>query len=428
MIPAIYASAMMRRGGGIACGVETEYAGGEAFPSEFSVTLGSGLGAVFLEYATGGLPDKIEVWVSGAKVLDTGYVGDVSNQAALDSALADLGLPPEPIRQRAGASALVADDFSDVKTREYAAYYKSTTSAQATVRVYAPLSGTAWRIKLNCPDGYYYQIFDESGAFVVPSHVTAVDALLVAGGGGGGIGLIGNFQPRGGGGAGGVLVAPGLSVTPGASVPVRVGAGGVGGNDTLDIIPTSGENSEFLTEAAVGGGGAGFREVLPEDGGSGGGGNRDAPNGVGIPGQGNNGGQGTIATSPYSTGGGGGSKTAGATGSSVPGSGRGGDGHALGELGWGGAIAFGAPKAVAGGGGGGIRSVGARSANPGGFGGGGDSGLIGGTGAQKSGQSGINGTGAGGGGPANSDSAPAANGGDGGSGLVIIRYPAIPGL
>lgn len=428
MIPAIYASAMMRRGGDIACGIETEYGGGEAFPSEFSVTLGSGLGAVFLEYAVGARPDKIEVWVSGAKVLDTGYVGDVSFQADLDSALAARGLPSEPIRQRVGAGTTTGD-FSDVKTREYAAYYKSTTSAQAIVRVYAPLDGTAWRIKLNCPDGYHYQIFDESGTFVVPDHVAAVDALLVAGGGGGGHGYANASQPGGGGGAGGLLISSSVSVTPRASISVTVGAGGAGGIGSSLTPPNSGANSVFSGLTAIGGGRAAVFTGSPaEQGGSGGGGTTSTPGAAGTPGQGNNGGQGTTNIPPYSTGGGGGSKTAGGSGTTITGSAPGGDGHALGELGWGGAIAFGAPKAVAGGGGGGNRSNGSRSANPGGFGGGGDSGLIGGTDAQKSGQSGINGTGSGGGGPANSGSAPAANGGDGGDGLVIIRYPAIPGL
>lgn len=138
--------------GALTCGLETEYLGGEAFPSEFTVQLGSGLGSVLLEYATGGLPDKFEVWLGGVKVLDTGYVGNVSNQSALNIELAARGLPPETITQRSGNST-VSEDWSNPNTRDYAAFVKTTATSVAAVRVYAPLSGTAWRCKLNCPDG-----------------------------------------------------------------------------------------------------------------------------------------------------------------------------------------------------------------------------------------------------------------------------------
>ena len=57
-------------------------------------------------------------------------------------------------------------------------------------------------------------------SFTVPAGITKVDYLVVGGGGGG---------ASGGGGAGGVLMSNDYSVTPGASIAIAVGAGGVGG-------------------------------------------------------------------------------------------------------------------------------------------------------------------------------------------------------
>lgn len=417
---------LMSARGSIACGLETGYSGGEAFPSEFSVTLGPGLGGVLLEYATSGLPDKIEIWVSGAKVLDTGYVGDVSNQAALDSALADRGLPSEPIRQRAGSSS-VADDWANPQTREYAAYYKATTSAQATVKVYAPLSGTAWRMKLHCPDGYAYQVFSDSDDFVVPLGVTEVDAFLVAGGGGSRNKAAGNFVSTAGAGAGGVLEVIGHSVTPLSSMPIVIGEGGVSGNLAT---ATRGGDTTFDGQVAVGGGIAGTATYTSnQNGGSGGGVSWTATPGDGVPGsgvdgQGHDGGKSTGGTDGHKTGGGGGSKSPGSNGSVFSSGGAGGDGHSLAERGWGPAIAFGAPVAVGGGGGGGVyKNSGTGSGGKGGYGGGGDGGGASSS-AVQNGSNGVDGTGGGGGGAGGNGqtSGNASLGGNGGKGIAIIRW------
>lgn len=120
----------------IACGVNNSYSGGEAFPSESTVVLGSGLGQVTLNFDAYGIADKFVVIFDGVEVINTGYRGDGSGQQQLNNALADRGLPPETIT--APGSGTVS-------------FNKTTATSTAIVRVYAPLSGTAWQYTLGCP-------------------------------------------------------------------------------------------------------------------------------------------------------------------------------------------------------------------------------------------------------------------------------------
>lgn len=124
----------------IPCGAGTSYSGGESFPTEQLVTLGTGTGLVTLTFNAYSAPDKFRVEYpsgSGIYVIDTGYRGDSSQQSALDAALAARSLPPEPI---VGVGAGTAS------------FTKSGTEATAKVQVFAPLSGTAWDFNLGCPE------------------------------------------------------------------------------------------------------------------------------------------------------------------------------------------------------------------------------------------------------------------------------------
>lgn len=74
------------------------------------------------------------------------------------------------------------------------------------------------------------QAFTASGTWTAPSGVTAAQVILVgAGGGGGG----GSTAVAGGGGGGGQVVVQNISVTPGTSYQVNIGAGGQGGQTSL---------------------------------------------------------------------------------------------------------------------------------------------------------------------------------------------------
>jgi hypothetical protein len=259
---------------------------------------------------------------------------------------------------------------------------------------------------------YWYHTYRSSGAFI-PRQALTVDYLVVAGGGGGG------GRGGGGGGAGGMrstVTATGgsgslesaLSLSADTSYTVAVGAGGAGGNNMVPEPTTQGRigsNSIFGSVTSNGGGSGGGTNG--ENGGAGGsGGGGGAANGTGgsasPSGQGFSGG---TASNNNRGGGGGGASAAGASGTS---SGNGGAGRAT--------SISGSSVTYAGGGGGG--SWDAVSSGTGGSGGGGNGGA-----ASTNGSNATAFTGGGGGGGGHNATAGASNfGGAGGAGIVIIRY------
>ena len=260
--------------------------------------------------------------------------------------------------------------------------------------------------------------FTSTGAdtFSAPAAVTSVDVLVIAGGGTGG------NQHGGGGGAGGLIYRPGFPISPGASIPLNVGAGGngmpaVGSNGTHP--GGNGNNTTFSTLTAIGGGQGpshgGGSGIPGQPGGSGGGGNSD-PSGVppggtgtqpsqpgdsGTYGFGNPGGHGHPSSNW--TGGGGGGAGGSGTNATNNNGGAGGSGRSY--------NISGSSVGYAGGGGGGGHN--APGGNPGGSGGGAGAGphpAIGGAGTAN------RGGGAGGSGASGNISRP------GGSGVVIVSY------
>jgi hypothetical protein len=139
----------------LACGAESSYSGAAAYPTQFDVLLGTGTGTVDLRVVTGSVPDKIEVWFDGAKVIDTGYIGDTSQQSALDAALAAMSLPSETITQRTGTGSGLSglDDDWNAGDWDTGTFTKSTATTSATVKVYSPLS-SSWKLALSCPGGF----------------------------------------------------------------------------------------------------------------------------------------------------------------------------------------------------------------------------------------------------------------------------------
>lgn len=178
-------------------------------------------------------------------------------------------------------------------------------------------------------DGAYTIVtFKSGGTFTIPLGLSTASILVVGGGGGGGAGT------AGGGGGGGVIYNSSYSVTPGQTIPITIGAGGIGKDYSVtNTGGTNGSNSIFDTLIAVGGGGGGNRDSgeIGLDGGSGGGGGGSDNCTLNTGGsanpvdQGNNGGAGRCGGS-YSAGGGGGG--AGAVGVASPSNGRGGNGGA----------------------------------------------------------------------------------------------------
>ena len=158
-----------------------------------------------------------------------------------------------------------------------------------------------------------------STTWTAPAGITSVEYLVVAGGGEGG------WDAGGGGGAGGYRTGT-LSVTPGASYTVTVGAGGTSTQSGSSKYGADGANSVFSSITSTGGGGAGSTSssISGRAGGSGGGGGGyNASGGSGgagnagsfSPVEGYVGGAGQSGVTAAG-GGGGGSSGAGATGGS----------------------------------------------------------------------------------------------------------------
>ena len=169
---------------------------------------------------------------------------------------------------------------------------------------------------ISTANGYRVHRFESSATFTVPSGFSRnMEYAIVAGGGGGGYGNVN--EGGGGGGAGGMISG---SVTPSASsYTVTIGAGGTKTNNSSN--GNNGGNSSVFGVTSLGGGGGGYCSAASgNSGGSGGGGSgcgADKPGGSGTSGQGNAGGKGAWTggggQGTNGNGGGGGGKSAAGT-------------------------------------------------------------------------------------------------------------------
>jgi len=264
-----------------------------------------------------------------------------------------------------------------------------------------------------------------------------IDYLVVAGGAGGG------WDRGGGGGAGGFReskqtgapwtaspIATCVGITASVSAyPIVVGGGGTAGSTG----PKKGGNgvaSSFSTITSAGGGGGGSAPscIGGQDGGSGGGASSSPVTNSGgtgntpvvSPAQGFDGGTTTVTSpNPSTPGGGGGGATAVGIGTTNP-AGRPFSGASL-QVGGAGATTCisNTPTAYSGGGGGGASGDNPATCGPGGAGGAGGGGAGGASPGGNVGTAGTVNTGGGGGAGGNNAQA---DGGAGGSGIVIIRY------
>ena len=319
-------------------------------------------------------------------------------------------------------------------------YIEEAFGMQGTVTPDGPTLATSGGTKVTTPT-FVMHFFTSPGNFVVSSGTGTVDYLVVAGGGSGG-GDEGGVVASGGGGAGGLLSSfpegpGGPSPTSASSVPigagtyaVAIGAGGAGGPTGAPTYGNPGSPSSIAfssgTITATGGGEGGrYNQPAGYPGGSGGGGgyiSGTSNGGSGTSGQGYPGGTGVGGAE----GGGGGAGGVGLNaGFDPPGTdgGTGGIGMGFANI----PTDYGTPgpsgplRYFAGGGGGGAEATLTPSVGgQGGYGGGGrggerDAGPI-------LASPGTANTGGGGGGGQNNDKVPSI--GSGGSGIVIIRYPA----
>lgn len=282
---------------------------------------------------------------------------------------------------------------------------------------------------------YWYHAFTASGTFT-PSATLSCDVLVVAGG------ASGSAEIGAGGGAGGVLEYLAQSI-PASAQTITIGAGGASRTAASPGQGNNGTNSSFASlTASVGGGGGGVaNSSAGSAGGSGGGGGANQSGGpyaggAATSGQGNAGGTGGYSTQGglnyWTAGGGGGKGGAGGVGGGVNfyTGGAGGAGSNTWST-WFTTNGLGVSGFIAGGGGGiGMQQYGGGSnapvAGPAGSGGGGIGAMANAYGGTSSlaGNGTVNtGGGGGGGGWAQVAGGTAtAVSGQGGSGLVIVRY------
>jgi hypothetical protein len=284
---------------------------------------------------------------------------------------------------------------------------------------------------------YKVHTFVGNGTFTVSQIGTDanIDYLVVAGGGAGGNSI------GGGGGAGGLRNSFNNETSGGGgssetaitgtaqTYQILVGAGGVRGSanaTSSKITPTSGS---IIT--TVGGGNGGDYDNNPgTSGGSGGGGNGSGAGGNGEPNQGYRGGLAPLGGAERASGGGGagavgaqnqGNTSPGGVGGAGVQSNIDGNNHYWAGGGGGGAYNYGAGNGGIGGGGGGSLRINAQGGTHGTGGGSArNSGDDGQTNPSMNGGAGGTNTGAGGGGGTHGD--PIGIGGQGGSGVVIVRY------
>jgi hypothetical protein len=323
--------------------------------------------------ARGATVDKVEFFRDGVKL------GEDEN-SPYTWAWTNVAVGAYELMARAVDSLGVTGDAAAVSVQVKTNGLGSVHATGGTVTNYTDSGGTNWRVHVFTTGMGLTNFNVTSGGYV--------EVLVVAGGGGGG----GRYG--GGGGAGGLIYSNAFAVTNNGVYAVTVGGGGKGGESTMTITAQGGDgtNSVFgplIANKGGGGGGWGEHEVETSgrDGGSGGGEAHHFGNsaiGLADPaGQGNNGGGGEY-------GGGGGAGSVGV--SNYPGTGGVGRAYSISGTntyyaGGGGGLL--APGGLGGGGAGGNSSYGAAATvNTGGGGGGGHLGV----------------------------------GGNGGSGIVIVRY------
>jgi len=425
---------------------------GSGEPYDVKVTAASGLAST--------LENQINVDQSPVFSTAAGSLGTVANGArsglSFTVAAADPESGGDPVYTLESGSIPAGLSFASTSSGAVisgtADAVGSNTTSTFTIRAKDAASNTSDRefsITVSAPT---YQSFTSSGTFSVPSGVSSVDVLVVAGGGAAGP------EHGGGGGAGGLIYRPGFTVTPGGTITVTVGDGGVSSASTGPADNPqpgwTGQDSVFGTLTAKGGGSGGNYHpgnspgtVQGDPGGSAGGG--AAPGSGPVPsggpgtalqptqpgesgnyGFGNVGGAIAAVNAPYSSAGGGGAGGVGADGGASARAGNGGIGKAY-------TIADGTTSVyyAGGGGGGNYGPEGnypgtASQGGVGGQGGGGDGNSLANdqSGPGQSGQNGTANRGGGAGSPTRwQETQPGsghtqAGGTIGGKGIVIVTY------
>lgn len=142
----------------VACGSSQTFTGGASYPTTIIVDLGTGIGTVDFTFNTYSAPDYFIVDFGGINVIDLGYRGDASyNYGRTSRSLFTSSLTgrTEPYGSFTYPNFTYhpEDGYPLVNANYYGVYsFNKTTSERfATVRIYAPMTGTEWAFILSCP-------------------------------------------------------------------------------------------------------------------------------------------------------------------------------------------------------------------------------------------------------------------------------------
>ena len=271
----------------------------EADPWDVTVTNTSGLavtsndaltlaGTITANTAAGSLGT---VYDSGRSSLtyDLGVTDSSSESDVTFSYAVTSGSVPSGLSFNTSTGALTGD-ANAVGSDTTSNFTITATGSDASDPDYAGTLATAYSLTIAAPVIASYTSTG-AGTFSVPTGLTTVDVLVVAGGGGAGVG-----NGSTGGGAGGLIYRPAFPVTPGGSVSYSIGSGGTGPSNTQQgntVRAQNGQDSTFGGLTAKGGGGGGTELATGAanpninthnagaPGGSGGGSTRTGPNGYG---------------------------------------------------------------------------------------------------------------------------------------------------
>jgi len=145
------------------CGSQHTYPGGKAYPSITHINLGSGTGTVeLIDFSPDAIPDRLIVEYNNQVVIDLGYrslgrdtlytYGGTSRSAFTSSLTGKIDpitgntYPDFTLEAPDGYPLVFALNWTNAEFNKNLA-----NITYATVKVYAPMDGTAWSFKLGCP-------------------------------------------------------------------------------------------------------------------------------------------------------------------------------------------------------------------------------------------------------------------------------------
>ena len=143
----------------IGCGAGSSYSGGEAYPTEQSVILGSDIGTVILDYNAFDIPDRFIVEWNNNIVIDTGYRGGSSydfggaSRSSFNSTLTGR-IDPITLNAYPDLTTYPDDGYPRILglglgTTSFVKNLASPTTV--TIKIYGPMPSTGWSYTLNCP-------------------------------------------------------------------------------------------------------------------------------------------------------------------------------------------------------------------------------------------------------------------------------------